>query len=141
MRPLRQLFVASLVCCLISPASGQQRSTSLAAERHYKLGVELLQKRKFDSAVAEFRAVVRLRPGFAEGHNALGLALAQKGDMRPAAESFRKATELDPANYNALRNLGAALQQLGDLDSAMAALRKATALKPDDADTHIALGL
>jgi tetratricopeptide (TPR) repeat protein len=107
---------------------------------HANLASILAVRGRPDEAIAEYRAAIRLEPGFAAAHHNLGTLLCDHLKQYPAAESaFREAIRLDPADALGHINLGNALSKQGKLDEAIAEFRAATRLKPDDAHAHYCL--
>ena len=90
----------------------------------------LIGQRKVVDAIAAFRRIIELRPGFAEAHCDLGNALAESGQIEEAIESFRKAIELKSDFAEAHNMLGMALKAIDRLDEAAVSYRRAIELKP-----------
>jgi tetratricopeptide (TPR) repeat protein len=102
-----------------------------SASTHTQLGNALHSHGKFDEAIAEHRAAIRLRPDFAGAHGNLGIVLATQGKHDEAIAEHRAAIRLNPDSANHYFNLGMALWAQGKLDEAIAAYRNAIKLKPD----------
>ncbi len=66
--------------------------------------------RRFDDAIAEYRAALKFEPGNAEIHNDLGTALGNKGELAAAITEFQTALKLNPQHARAAANLAKALQ-------------------------------
>ncbi|HEX7792938.1 MAG TPA: tetratricopeptide repeat protein, partial [Vicinamibacterales bacterium] len=81
------------------------------AGAHYNYGSTLLDAGRFDDAIAEFRAALRITPQAPETHNNLGIALGSKGDVDGAISEFQKALSLKPGFADAQRNLETARAQ------------------------------
>lgn len=94
----------------------------------------------FEAAIATYRRIVELVPGFSAAHSNLGVALFNLGRLGEAEAAFRRAIATKPDSAEAYSNLGYVLQELGRNDEALAALRHAVALKADCADAQSNLG-
>ena len=113
------------------------------ATEFYRLvdnGLELLQKRQYEAAIAEFRKALAMDPSDPTALSNLGVALTSAGRFDEAAAQFRKAIEVEPENFKAHGNLGVALARAGRFNEAVAPLEKAVGLDPEDARTRSALG-
>jgi len=108
--------------------------------RHDAVGDLYLEAERYDDAIAEYRASLRLNDASATTHYNLGYALSIRGARDEAIVEFERATQLDPDYAQAHANLGALLQLAGRLDEAEAHDRRAIALRPDAIDARINLG-
>ncbi|HYD66946.1 tetratricopeptide repeat protein [Azospirillum sp.] len=99
-------------------------------QARYNLAVALKQAGRFDEALAETRAAVRLAPGFPQAHYNLGIALAERRQWREAADAYRAAIRLNPGYAAAYINIGNVLVDLWEPERAVAAYRNAIALDP-----------
>jgi protein O-GlcNAc transferase len=61
-------------------------------------------------ALAVFREVIRLRPGYADAHLHMGLLFSAMGEMEQAIACYRQALLHDPNHPEALGALGMALR-------------------------------
>ena len=96
---------------------------------------------RIDDAVARYRRLLALRPGYANAHNNLGLALVAQGKIGAAITHYERALVLNPDYVDAHNNLGIALVANCRIDDAVAHYERALALKPDCANTHCILGI
>jgi tetratricopeptide (TPR) repeat protein len=121
-------------------AVGPETDQSVAAA-HNLVGNILLDQRKTDEAITEYRKAIELDPRNAWPHNNLGFALMSgQGKIEEAIGEYRKAIELDPSLALPRRNLGNALHDQGKTDEAIAEYRKAIELDPRYGDPHNNLG-
>ncbi|PYV25718.1 MAG: hypothetical protein DMG24_08680 [Acidobacteria bacterium] len=97
-------------------------------EPHYTQGVILWQQGKLDEAATEFRAAIRLRPGYAQAHSILGSVLRQKGDLEGALDELHQAVALDANDAAAHQSLGTVYRQKGDTAKAQEEFQKAETL-------------
>ena len=54
------------------------------------------QQSRFDEAIREFQAALRLKPDYADAHDNLGLAYQQQGRLDEAIREFQAALRLKP---------------------------------------------
>ena len=109
-------------------------------EAHYNLGAMLQARNDLDGAIAEYAAVVRLRPQDAIGNNALGAALLAAGHPQQGAEYLEAALRARPDYFDAHYNLGFALAGQEDFSGAAEQFRQALRLQPEDANVEANLG-
>ena len=93
----------------------------------YNLALAYAQspERGADRAIAQFRKVIDLEPGFAAAHFELGKALFQKNSLPEAIAQFRETVKLDPKLGSARYQLGLALTRSGQRVEGAADLAKA----------------
>jgi tetratricopeptide (TPR) repeat protein len=101
---------------------------------HWRLGTALNEQGRYKEAVAEYREVVRLRPGDARPDNNLAWFLATCPDLKvrdfgQALTHAKKAVELAPSNGRFWNTLGVAQYRNGDRKAAIEALMKSTRLR------------
>jgi tetratricopeptide (TPR) repeat protein len=109
---------------------GYPEARSELAHALNRLGARLLQQGKRDEAVAQFRAALRLEPGFGLAHNNLGLALVQQGMLDEAIAEYSEAVRLLPDYAPGHDNLGIALCLRGEPSRALACFHRAVDLNP-----------
>ena len=93
-----------------------------------------------DSAMAEYKAIIKLDPQAADAHNALGALYARQGDFQNALSSHRQAQSIAPDQPDIHFNLGIAYFALGQLDSAQTAYQRVLQKDPTHSDAHNGLG-
>lgn len=86
--------------------------------------------RDLESAEAEAREALRLRPSFARAHGTLGLIEREKGNAPGAESAYREAIRLDPSLAEAHNNLGALLASRSEPLEALEEMKKALELDP-----------
>ncbi len=97
---------------------------------------------RLPEAIENYRAALRIDPGYADAHNNLGVALAKTGNLPDAVAQYKAALQIAPTYPDAHNNLGVALAQMpGHLPEAMNEFREALRLKPVYADPHVNLGI
>jgi Flp pilus assembly protein TadD len=118
---------------MASPASDFYRIVDGASD--------LMNRKQFTSAAAEWTQALKLQPGDASAHYNLGLALFQSGQSTPAIEEYRKALQLSPDYPEAHNNLGGALSALGKVDEAILHFQKAVDIDPTRTGAQINLAM
>jgi Tfp pilus assembly protein PilF len=110
---------------------------------HYNLGNELRLQKRPEEAAAEYRAALRINPGFAWAQDNLGLALSDlPGHEDEAIAAYREALRLRPGLAEAHNNLGnALLRDPTRLLDAIAEYRAALELQPNLVAAHYNLGV
>src|SRR5580658_822218 len=83
------------------------------AVRHHMAG-------RLEDAVAGYKRVLFLKPGYAEVHNNLGVALAAQGRVAEAMSRYEHVLALNPRHAGAHHNLGILLAAQGRMDDAVA---------------------
>lgn len=133
-------------------ATGGAREGISALEESVRLSPDVFENRsnlanayhesgRWDDAVREYEAALRIRPGDGPTLRALGGALLARGDPARAAEAFRSALG-EGASEGAVRaSLGAALADAGNLPAAERELRAAVAAEPGRAEAWNKLGV
>lgn len=104
------------------------------------LGGVLVQKGRFDEAIATFTHVTRIKPDDVDAFNDLGGALLLTGRPAEALVAMERAVALAPRRAEMHNNLGNAQRALGRTADAMASYRRALELDPDYAAAHDNLG-
>jgi tetratricopeptide (TPR) repeat protein len=84
------------------PFESGQTANVRAAEAHYNLGMALYIQGQFESAIAEFRRAIQLRPDFAEAHFGLGSVLLKQSRYEEAIAELRQARDLYKAQGKTL---------------------------------------
>lgn len=74
---------------------------------------------RFDQALADFNATVRLKPDYAAGHEGRGAMHRQKGNLDAALADWDTAIRLDPARSYARRWRAEVLRERDDVDRAL----------------------
>ncbi len=104
------------------------------------LGFVLVNQRRTDEGMAEYRKALGIKPDFVRATNNLGLALLGQGRYEEAVEQYHKALALDPDYAFGHNNLGLALMYLGRTDEALGHFQKAVDLVPEYVVAHNNLG-
>jgi tetratricopeptide (TPR) repeat protein len=87
--------VGSLLLALVGCAPAKR----MIAERYYRQGMELFEKKKYDEAALAFRKAIQKNPNWGEPYYRLALSdLARGGEMSRAIHALRQASALMPEN-------------------------------------------
>ncbi|MBI1875414.1 MAG: sulfatase-like hydrolase/transferase [Acidobacteria bacterium] len=97
----------------------------------YRRAVDFAGQRKFDEAIALFRAILAENPAMTDVWSHLANILVRAGKMEDALATFRHLIELNPKDSSALIGASAALLKLRRLDEAAAHAELAVKLSPD----------
>jgi Flp pilus assembly protein TadD len=108
--------------------------------RHLTTARHLHENGDLETAIAEYRAALRLFPDDPLSHLQLGLALRDKGDIDGAIGAYRMTLHLRPHDPDAHYLLGTAYSDKGQLDASIAEFRSAIKLKPGFDVAHNNLG-
>ncbi|HYY99123.1 MAG TPA: tetratricopeptide repeat protein [Pyrinomonadaceae bacterium] len=103
-------------------------------------GLEYFSKSKFEQALHEYEAALKLYPALAAAHNNMGSAYFALARYEEAARSFAEAARLDPAYAQARFNLALAYVKLGREREAGEALDAASRAYTAEGDEHLAAG-
>jgi protein O-mannosyl-transferase len=95
------------------------------------LGVVLLERERFDEALAYFQQALEGNPNNAEVYNNIGDTLLQMGRINESFAPLQSALELDPNRPDARSNLGIALLRAGRLEEAIGELKAVLNVQPD----------
>ncbi|MFC2076876.1 FG-GAP-like repeat-containing protein [candidate division KSB1 bacterium] len=125
------MLVASAIACLIlSVESGKSVRSEAAVPDStdiYRLGgIAQYDEDNFESAVREYRSVVRLDPTRSSDHLNLGLALMESNELEAALIEFQEALRLDPGYTHIYYNLGICHKRLGQYRQASEWLAEAS---------------
>lgn len=123
------------------PIYGGQDSTTetSTALSHYNQGVKFIESQDYQSAAAEFRAALTLKPDYREAQENLAISLYYARDFKEAIKEARKAIKLyDNKRANSYNILGRALYDDRQYMEAAQAFKKSAELDPSDV-THVIL--
>lgn len=103
----------------------------------FNRGKSLHTELRYQEAISEYRASIKLDPESPFVYNALGLALAAVGDLKGSLKSFNKALALNPDLTDVYNNMGMVYAESGQRDKAFEAfgraVRNPTYLTPEKA--------
>ena len=98
-------------------------------------------KDRYDEAIENYRATLRISPDFYPAMNSLGVALIARGRFDEAIKHFRRAIQISPNFSVAMNNLGNALAARGRFDEAIENYRQAIQVNPNYCEALDNLGV
>jgi tetratricopeptide (TPR) repeat protein len=108
------------------------------AQKLLEQGTGLMEKKKYDQAIATFKQAIKEEPNSAVTYNLLGMAYRFKYNQVRSQDlknqeiaAFKKALEIDPKYWVALINLGVTYYYMGQKDKAAPLFKKALSLNPN----------
>jgi len=99
-----------------------------------------IEKKEYDSAIAECLEFLESFPNSAEIHNFLGIAFRWKGELERALEEYKMVLSLQSGIPEIHFNMGIVLTKLGRLEEAIIEYKRAIDLKPDYSKAYSNLG-
>lgn len=137
-------FNLGMVCLHGGDAAGAEQELARAvaldpgmADAAYQLGLLMLRKKSYHSAVRHLREARSLEPALqttgplADAYGGLGQFYLDNADFETAKKNFEETLALDPARVQALVQFGRAQRGLGDYAGAVRSFT--TALSTDEA--------
>ncbi len=100
-----------------------------------------MEEDRYDEAIAEFRAVVRLEPDMGSGYLELGRALVRNHQDEEALQTLKVAAQKLPASGMAHYELGLLLAKEKQWDAALNEMKAAVASSPGSALFHFDLAV
>ncbi|MFL6636373.1 MAG: LytR C-terminal domain-containing protein [Massilia sp.] len=133
--PLLCSGVLLLACSSPSLRTDAGTPSVPAADDSYLRGRNLYLARRYDDAIAAYRAALRIDATHVNARNGLAIAYAEQRDFAHAIPIWRELTRdatmaSGPASAFLFSNLGYAYLLNGDVDAAQVALEKACLLDP-----------
>lgn len=125
---IQRLLAAGDAAAALERATAAAAAVPRDARVAFLRGVALMDLRRDDEALQQFRRVAQEHPELAEPHNNIALLHARAGRLDEALASLQTALRNDPANAAARANLGDVHLRL-----AIAAWQQAASAAPADA--------
>ncbi|MBZ5563522.1 MAG: tetratricopeptide repeat protein [Acidobacteriia bacterium] len=120
----------------IPPDSSLQQQADAA----YQKGMQLLNAKRFQEALEQFREVEAKAPQSPQGSTGQGIALALLGRPQEAIQALERALKIDSSFWVARRELGIVYWTQNRRDEAARELEPLSKLHPDDAPVNVILG-
>ena len=108
---------------------------------HAQRAVDAYDSGDASTAIAEMRAAVEERPGYADLRCRLGILLAEKGEIEDARAQFAHAIEINPMYVDARLQCGILELRNGRAENALAHLEVAVEGQPDYPESRLFLAL
>lgn len=102
------------------------------ANSHATLGDEYREAGALPEAIAQYRAALAIRPGFADIQFKLGRALLEQGDLAGADAALAEALRLHPGWLDGMLLRGMAMYLQNDLDGAAGVWNAAAERHPEE---------
>jgi protein O-mannosyl-transferase len=119
----------------------QPDARSALAAAHNDRGLQFQRAGRFEEAVGDYQAALRLRPDFALAANNLGAALKQQGRWDEAVAAFARAISVAPQYADARFNLANLLLSQGRPGEAIPHYETAVSANPRDVAARVNLGV
>ena len=123
--------------------AGRVLSTAALDPRsHLAIGLVRRLQSRFDDAISEFEAAIRLNPSMQHAHSQLGWAMLFSGQGEQALPHFTEFIRLsprDPRLFLGYLGIGWARLLLGDDEGAIEMLRAAVSLSPSYSPAYLGL--
>lgn len=107
------------------------------ANSHARLGDEYREAGALREAIAQYRAALALRPGFADIQFKLGRALLEEGDHAGADAALAEALRAHPGWLDGMLMRGMAMYLQNDLDGAARLWDEAAQLHPEESRLEV----
>ena len=117
------------------------RSTEIQAARENSIGVALMNRQQFETALGKFQRACILDGRSDIPCMNMGIAFVNMQRYDDARRVLAKSAELDPINPRAWFNLGLLDKAEGKSDAAIIAFQKVAQIDPNDPDTQYFIGL
>jgi Flp pilus assembly protein TadD len=130
------ICAAILLLLALPQASGSGSNT----DQLLRQAIEAQQHGDLDTAIRDYRQLLRLRPDMVGLHVNLGAALADKGQFDQAVAEYVAALPHISDNDSVRVNLGLAYFKKGDMQNASSQFQIVRHAHPDDAKVAILLG-
>ena len=124
---------------VVDPLVDQLADLVESERLHLVRGRAALEAKRFQDAVAEFRAAIAAKPGSISPHLNLGAALLQMNDLTGATAEFETALRIDSTNENARFNLAIIQGKQMQHTQAVASLQTLLKINPEDVGARLFL--
>ena len=125
------LYSIVLTLCAATLGIAAETNQSDAAQILLSRGDELMRRREYNDAIAQYTKAIELRPDFADAYNNRGYAVYSKYDGSDPLADLNRAIELRPNFAHAYNTRGCIYMTRGQADLAIADFGRAIALQPD----------
>ena len=137
------IFLTAFIICIslvpILPALINAQESDEAAMQLNR-AISLIEKGRFDEAIAQLQKIIEKNPNYAPAYANLGTVYIGKRNLDKGIEAYKKAVEINPNDKSTHSNLGNAYTDLKKYDEAIAEHKKVIELAPNDAKAYTNLG-
>jgi len=133
---VRQVFFRTQLEEATKALSEKARTGDATYDEYYELGVLLIRKKLFATALKHLDSAKRAWEGDEEGlaqlYNAMGYAYLQQDKLESAIEEYKGALDLRPNYLVAWNNLGDAYKKTKDYENALDAYKVSLGIDPSN---------
>jgi len=122
-------------------AGRDAKTDAIAAQAHFRGGLEQVQRKNYASAVRSFRSAVKLDGTMAEGFLNLGACYERLGNFKRGKPFYLKAISLEPSNASLHYLYGTALMRNQQFSDGLTRMERAVYLEPKNMDYLFNLGI
>ncbi len=126
---------------LASILSNQQAQREQVASYALANGLSLLQEKKYDRAISEFKRAAAFNPNLPEAYEYLGKAYQTNGNTDEAIKAFKQGVRANSSSEKLITDLGNAYSEAKQYDEAENQFKKLAQVSPASAYPHNSLGL
>lgn len=105
------------------------------------LGMQFMQRGRFDDALRTFTSVTEMDPDFAEGWNKRATVLFLMGEYEYSIVDIYRTLSLEPRHFGALAGLGQIFERQEKLENAVTAFERAARINPHMRSVHARIEL
>jgi Flp pilus assembly protein TadD len=107
------------------------RSGDAEIDRLFAEGLEHMQGRNAEAAIAVFTRIIQARPAFAEGWNKRATIYFLTGDLERSLADCHEVLKRNPMHFGVLAGYGQIYTQRGELEKALDYFKRALAINPN----------
>lgn len=133
---MTRLFIAPwvgfslMISCVLSHFPSLEAQMREEPSDHAQQGAIFLSQGRWEEAIKELKAALKVNSNLAEVHANLGMAYYFKGESPAAVSAFQTAIHLDRERVDAAHGLGLAWYDQGNFEEAAAAFRTSSQQNP-----------
>ena len=124
-------YIPALLNDVKEPIPPNSSKEKISAKTYFKRGDTKYFLERYEDAILDYDAAIRLNPGYVEAYNHRGLAKASLGRHKAAISDYDKAIRLNPTFAPAYNNRGITKDELRQYTSAIIDFDKAINIEPD----------
>jgi tetratricopeptide (TPR) repeat protein len=125
---------------LASILSSQKAQREQVAQYALARGLSLMQEKKYDRAVSEFKRAAAFNPEMIEAYEYLGKTYQITGKSKEAIEAFKSGVAYNPTSEKAITSLGNAYIEAKQYDEAEKQFKRLAMVAPTSAYPYNSLG-